>query len=202
MPNIRIHAESTGPGWAAAIRVPFLAEPWRLRGRERDGETLRAQIRPLLEAMRCLRTIPGSREGQVEVISSSEHLAEALGKGLIWRWERTGQGWKPGMPDVLLKLWEDFPLLASGIEILWEPPSPDNPPALTLECRETARAEAEGTGQTAEPPAPTSPEHARGFSRGFRAGYDAARRDMANALNGLMPDAQEAGEGVDDGLPF
>ena len=40
------------------------------------------------------------------------------------------------------------------------------------------------------------------YDRGYRAGYEACRLDMANALNGLHPRAQEPQHEIPDDLPF
>ena len=40
------------------------------------------------------------------------------------------------------------------------------------------------------------------YDRGYRAGYEACRLDMANALNGLHPRAQESQPEMPDDLPF
>ena len=40
------------------------------------------------------------------------------------------------------------------------------------------------------------------YDRGYRAGYEACRRDMANVLNGLHPQAQEPQTEIPDDLPF
>jgi ribonuclease HI len=97
-----------GPGgWGAILR--YGEREKALSGGERDTTNNRMELTAVIEGLSALR-----EPCEVELISDSKYVTDALEKGWIWAWRRNGWRRSNNEPALNVDLWERLlPLLST-----------------------------------------------------------------------------------------
>ena len=149
----------------------------------------------------------------MEVHTDSEFVCNGFNKGWLNNWQRNGWRTAQKKPVANRELWEQMLEITQGPIVTFTHVRGHSGDPMNELCDRLANEEAEkaergeedggyalsGTGTaptTANPVPEREPMHgdlevSPEYARGYREGYEAARRDMANALNGMTPQVQD-----------
>lgn len=192
--------ESPGPGgWSALVRIPG-RHPARVSGSEHGATPGGMRLTALQSGLRMAGAVTGGGADRtaLEIRTDSAKLLEDLD-----RWVRTGEAEGPAWKEIQGMNLGNYRFRGRLIDQVQRDSELE-------ECLDRARMEAalaashpgaglvrvvetvldEADGRTGEE-----------FLRGYRAGYQAAKTDMANQLNRIRPLLLNEPEGADD-LPF
>ena len=222
MNGIIIHTDGSchgnpGPGgYAAIIQIPN-HDPMVVQGRNPSTTNNRMEIGAIIAGLASLRELAGVAGVSIEIRTDSEYVVNAFNKGWLQNWQRNG--WRTANRGMVKNqdLWEQLMELTREMDLTFTHVRGHAGNAMNEECDRIANLEAEraargSSPREGEPQAATRIETGTGpgretpggeeYDRGYRAGYEACRLDMANALNGLHPRAQEPQHEIPDDLPF
>ena len=213
---IHIHTDGScrgnpGPGgYAGIIQIPRHSDI-HVRGHRSATTNNQMEMMAVIHSLEYLQDLVNTDGLEVEIHTDSEYVCNGFNKGWIETWQRNGWRTAARKPVVNQELWQQLLELTQAPRVTFthvrgHSGDPMNEICDRLANKETDRAvrgepddqhdflEEERTGQDASPEkAPENIHRDSGVSdeyvRGYREGYEAARRDMANALNGLSPQA-------------
>ena len=229
MPGIVIHTDGSchgnpGPGgYAAIIQTEVIQEEdtaFRyVKGNDPSTTNNRMEMTAVIEGLTRLSQIINITDGvEVEIRTDSEYVCNGFNKGWITKWQQNG--WRTSGKKAVAnqELWEKLLQLTQGTIVTFthvrghagDPMNElcdqiANEEALKAgrEGSENQQAPAETTAGSPEVSAkiPEASENAdnREYARGYADGYEAAKREMANALNSLRSHPTTE---IPDNLPF
>ena len=218
MPGIVIHTDGSchgnpGPGgYSAIIQIPR-HDNIRVQGHDPSTTNNRMEMKAVIEGLAHLEQLVGTVDVDVEVRTDSEYVCNGFSKG----WLTGGK-----KPIANQELWEDLLRLTQGPNIAFTHVQGHAGDPMNRICDRIANEEAMKAGRersegqqvlvetaagspevTAKIPEASEKAGTSEYARGYAEGYEAARRDMANALSRLsshptpeMPDV------LADDLPF
>ena len=222
MSGIVIHTDGSchgnpGPGgYAAIIQIPR-HDDIRVQGHDPSTTNNRMEMKAVIEGLAHLGQLANIDGVDVEVRTDSEYVCNGFNKGWLAKWQQNG--WRTGGKKAVAnrELWEELLRFTQGpivafTHVRGHAGDPMNELCDQIANEEALKAGGEGSeGQqvpaetTAGSPevsakTPEASENAsnREYARGYADGYEAARRDMANALNGLSAQPSE----IPNDLPF
>ena len=222
MPGIVIHTDGSchgnpGPGgYAAIIQIPRHGDI-RVQGHDPNTTNNRMEMKAVIEGLAHLGQLANVDGVDIEVRTDSEYVCNGFNKGWIAKWQQNG--WRTSGKKAVAnqELWEELLRLTQGPIVAFthvrghagDPMNELCDRIANEEALKAGREESEGQEvltETAggspkvETKIPEASEKAgpSEYARGYAEGYEAAKRDMANALNGLQPRLPE----IPDDLPF
>ena len=216
--TIHIHTDGScrgnpGPGgYAGIIQIPRHSDI-HLRGHRAATTNNQMEMMAVIHSLEHLQDLVNTDGLDVEVHTDSEYVCNGFNKNWLVNWQKNGWRTAGKKPVANRELWQRLLELTQAPSVTFthvrgHSGDPMNELCDRLANEETDRAvrgepdgqqdfledggAAPAAGRTPEPesmhPDPgASPEYARGY----REGYEAAKRDMANALNGMAPQVQE-----------
>ena len=217
MPGIVIHTDGSchgnpGPGgYAAIIQIPR-HDDIRVQGHNPSTTNNRMEMKAVIEGLAHLGQLADIDGVDIEVRTDSEYVCNGFNKGWIAKWQQNG--WRTSGKKAVAnqELWEELLRLTQGRDVTFthvrgHAGDPMNERCDQIANEEALKAERDGSEgkevmateagfpevETKIPEASTSE-----YARGYADGYEAAKRDMANALNGLHHPLPE----IPDDLPF
>ena len=216
--TIHIHTDGScrgnpGPGgYAGIIQIPRHSDI-HVRGHRSATTNNQMEMMAVIHSLAHLQELLNTDDLKVEVHTDSEYVCNGFNKGWIANWQHNGWRTAQKKPVANQELWQQLLNLTARpiVTFTWVKGHAGNP--MNEICDRLANEETEKavrgepddrcdflgeenavpTADHAPEPEPmhrdleVSPEYARGY----REGYEAARLDMANALNGMTPQVQE-----------
>ena len=223
MPGIVIHTDGSchgnpGPGgYSTIIQIPR-HDNIRVQGHDPSTTNNRMEMKAVIEGLAHLEQLVGSVDVDVEVRTDSEYVCNGFNKGWLTKWQKND--WRTGGKKAVAnqELWEELLRLTQGpivtfTHVRGHAGDPMNELCDRIANEESLKAGREGSEgrqvlveTAAEPPAgspevPTKiPEASTSeYAQGYADGYEAARKDMPNALSRLGPHPTQE---ISDDLPF
>ena len=223
MPGIVIHTDGSchgnpGPGgYAAIIQIPWNGDTTIVQGHHPSTTNNWMEMKAVIEGLAHLGQLADIDGVDIEVRTDSEYVCNGFNKGWIAKWQQNG--WRTSGKKAVAnqELWEELLRLTQGRDVTFthirgHAGDPMNELCDRIANEEALKAGREGsegqevlaetTAGSPEVPAktPEASENAGAseYARGYADGYEAAKRDMANALNGLQHPLPE----IPDDLPF
>ena len=222
MPGIVIHTDGSchgnpGPGgYAAIIQIPR-HDDIRVLGHDPSTTNNRMEMTAVIEGLAHLGQLADTDDVEVEIRTDSEYVCNGFNKGWITKWQQNG--WRTsGKKAVANKeLWEKLLRLTQGTIVTFthvrgHAGDPMNELCDQIANEETLKAgrvepeNQQARGETtagppeisAKIPEVSENDDKREYDQGYADGYEAAKRDIANALDGLQHQLPE----TLDNLPF
>ena len=222
MLGIVIHTDGSchgnpGPGgYAAIIQIPR-HDDIRVLGHDPSTTNNRMEMTAVIEGLAHLGQLADTDDVEVEIRTDSEYVCNGFNKGWITKWQQNG--WRTSGKKAVAnqELWEKLLRLTQGTIVTFTHVRGHASDPMNELCDQIANEEAlkagrvelenqqvraETTEESPEVPAkiPETNENAgtSEYARGYAEGYEAAKRDIANALNGLQHQLPE----IPDDLPF
>ena len=222
MSGIVIHTDGSchgnpGPGgYSAIIQIPRHGDI-RVQGHDPSTTNNRMEMKAVIEGLAHLGQLANIDGVDIEVRTDSEYVCNGFNKGWIAKWQQNG--WRTSGKKAVAnqELWEELLRLTQDPNVAFthvrgHAGDPMNELCDRIANEEALKAGREGSeGQevlaetaTGSPEVETkTPEDSENdgaseYARGYAEGYEAAKRDLANALNGLQPQLPE----IPDDLPF
>ena len=220
MPGIVIHTDGSchgnpGPGgYSAIIQIPPNIQ---VRGHHPNTTNNQMEMTAVIEGLARLGQFVGIDGVDVEVRTDSEYVCNGFNKGWLTKWQQNGWLTSGKKAVANQELWEDLLRLTQGPNVTFTHVRGHAGDPMNRLCDRIANEEAlkaerkrfegregsEGLVRTpvgspevpAKIPEASEKVGTREYTRGYAEGYEAARRDMANALNRLSrhPDARDTG---------
>ena len=224
MPGIVIHTDGSchgnpGPGGYSAI-IQMRAYPGhediRVQGHHPSTTNNRMEMTAVIEGLTRLGQLINDGV-DIEVRTDSEYVCNGFNKGWIAKWQQNG--WRTSGKKAVAnqELWEELLRLTQGPIVAFthvrghagDPMNELCDRIANEEALKAGRVEPENQQARAETTAgspeisaktPEASENAgpSEYARGYAEGYEAAKRDIANAMNGLQHQLPE----IPDDLPF
>ena len=225
MPGIVIHTDGSchgnpGPGGYSAI-IQMRAYPGhediRVQGHDPSTTNNRMEMKAVIEGLAHLGQLADIDGVDIEVRTDSEYVCNGFNKGWIAKWQQNG--WRTSGKKAVAnqELWEELLRLTQDPNVAFthvrgHAGDPMNELCDRIANEEALKAGREGSedqevlAETAtgspevetKTPEDSENDGASEYARGYAKGYEAAKRDLANALNGLQPQLPE----IPDDLPF
>ena len=225
MPGIVIHTDGSchgnpGPGGYSAI-IQMRAYPGhediRVQGHDPSTTNNRMEMKAVIEGLAHLGQLADIDGVDIEVRTDSGYVCNGFNKGWIAKWQQNG--WRTSGKKAVAnqELWEELLRLTQGPNVAFthvrgHAGDPMNELCDRIANEEALKAGREGSESqevlaetatrfqevSAKTPEASENAGANEYARGYAEGYEAAKRDMANALNGLQPQLPE----IPDDLPF
>ena len=222
MPGIVIHTDGScignpGPGgYAAIIQIPR-HDDIRVQGHDPSTTNNRMEMTAVIEGLSHLRQLADIDRVDVEVRTDSEYVCNDFNRGWIARWQKNGWQSSGNKPVANRELWEQLFSLTRGPNVTFTHVRGHSGDPMNERCDQIAKQEALKAGRegsedqevlaetaagfqevSAKTPEASKNAGVREYARGYADGYEAAKRDIANALNGLQHQMPE----IPDDLPF
>ncbi len=224
MPGIVIHTDGSchgnpGPGgYSAIIQIPPNIQ---VRGHHPNTTNNQMEMTAVIEGLARLGQFVGIDGVDVEVRTDSEYVCNGFNKGWLTKWQQNGWLTSGKKAVANQELWEDLLRLTQGPNVTFTHVRGHAGDPMNRLCDRIANEEAlkaerkrfegregsEGLVRTpvgspevpAKIPEASEKVGTREYTRGYAEGYEAARRDMANALNRL---SRHPTPEIPDDLPF